>query len=97
VGDHGTIVSQKALFDDSEKAQFDVMDTSRPFPNLIVHKGLVTSGTFKVGDRIALKVHTGIRRSIMANHSATHLLQWALRQSTMAMTLCLLTLEIDMP
>jgi alanyl-tRNA synthetase len=72
VGDHGTIVS--------DTAQLDVMDTTRPFPGLIVHKGLVTSGTFKVGDRIALKVNTGIRKSIMANHSATHLLQWALRE-----------------
>ncbi|AFM25225.1 alanine--tRNA ligase [Desulfomonile tiedjei] len=72
VGDHGTIVS--------DAAQFDVMDTTRPFPNLIVHKGLVTSGTVKVGDRTTLKVNTGMRRSIMANHSATHLLQWALRE-----------------
>lgn len=72
VGDHGLIT-----LDGNE---MEVDDTLKPFANLIVHKALVKSGAFKEGDRVALKVNTGLRRSIMANHSATHLVQWALRE-----------------
>jgi alanyl-tRNA synthetase len=72
VGDHGII----AL----DGNRMDVEDTVRPFPNLILHQGAVQAGEFRVGDKVRLTVHPALRRSIMANHSATHLLQWALRQ-----------------
>jgi len=72
VGDHGIIVHNGD--------QILVEDTIKPLPNLIVHRGLVKTGSFRVGDRVDLKVDETERRSIMANHSATHLLQWALRQ-----------------
>ncbi len=58
----------------------EVEDTARPFPNLIIHKAIVKSGRFKEGDRVDLKVNPGLRRSIKANHSATLLVQWALRE-----------------
>lgn len=60
--------------------ELEVNDTLRPFPELVVHKGVVKSGAFRVGDRVDLKVSANPRHSIMANHSATHLLQWALRK-----------------
>ncbi len=72
VGDHGMIVS--------DGNEIEVEDTIKPFPNLIIHKVLLKSGALKVGDRADLKVNTGLRKSIMANHSATHLVQWALRE-----------------
>jgi len=58
-----------------------VEDTLKPAANLIVHRGLVKNGSFRVGDRVDLKVDAAERRSIMANHSATHILQWALRKA----------------
>ncbi len=72
VGDHGAIAK--------DGAELEVQDTTRLGSTLIVHKGIVKSGSFSVGDVVSLEVETGIRRSIMANHSATHLLQWALRE-----------------
>ncbi len=72
VGDHG-IISLNG-------SEMDVEQTSKPFPDLILHSGVIKGGTFKVGQRVDLKVNTDLRRSTMANHSATHLLQWALRQ-----------------
>lgn len=72
VGDHGIIRRNGD--------QILVEDTLKPLPNLIVHKGLVEKGSFRVGDRVDLMVDESERRSIMANHSATHLLQWALRE-----------------
>ncbi len=72
VGDHGVIAK--------DGAELEVQDTTRLGSTLIVHKGIVKSGSFAIGDVVSLEVETGIRRSIMANHSATHLLQWALRE-----------------
>jgi alanyl-tRNA synthetase len=72
VGDHGIITSADA--------EFEVQDTTRMGNGLVLHKGSAKSGLFSVGDMVGLRVSTGLRRSIMANHSATHLLQWALRR-----------------
>jgi alanyl-tRNA synthetase len=73
VGDRGIITTNGSLI--------EVEDTTRPVPELIVHVGVVKSGIFKVGDRVELAVQADLRRATMANHSATHLLQWALRQT----------------
>jgi alanyl-tRNA synthetase len=72
MGDHG-IISRNG-------DEIEVEDTIKPFPDVIMHKGFVKHGTFRVGDTVSLKVRTDLRRSIMANHSATHILQWALRE-----------------
>ncbi len=72
VGDHGTI--------SMNGAEFAVEDTIKPFAGLLVHKGVVNAGSFQVGQQVELRVDPGIRESIMANHSATHLLHWALRE-----------------
>jgi alanyl-tRNA synthetase len=71
VGDQGAIAANGDFI--------DVDETVRPLADLIVHRGVVKSGEFCVGKIVELKVDAGRRRSIMANHSATHLLQWALR------------------
>ncbi|HTY26079.1 MAG TPA: alanine--tRNA ligase [Desulfomonilaceae bacterium] len=72
VGDQGLIRS--------DGNEMEVEDAVKPLPLLIVHKGVIKTGSFRVGDRVELSVDKTRRRSIMANHSATHLLQWALRK-----------------
>lgn len=72
VGDHGTI--------SRNGDEMEVQDTQKPFPEMITHKGVIKAGSFHVGDRVDLKVARSVRRAIVANHSATHLLQWALRK-----------------
>jgi alanyl-tRNA synthetase len=72
VGDQGTI--------SRDGDEMEVQDTQKPFAELVTHKGMIKTGTFHVGDRVDLKVAPAHRRPIMANHSATHLLQWALRK-----------------
>jgi alanyl-tRNA synthetase len=62
-------------------AHLQVVETLRPFSDLIVHRAVVESGTIKVGEAIDLKVDVSGRNATARNHTATHLLQSALRQT----------------
>jgi len=57
-----------------------VTDAQRPVAGLVTHVGEVKEGEIKVGDRAQLAVDEDRRDLIRANHSATHLLQFALRE-----------------
>ncbi|HEY9770218.1 MAG TPA: alanine--tRNA ligase [Coleofasciculaceae cyanobacterium] len=48
--------------------------------NIFVHKGKVDRGTLKLGDVVKATIDRACRRRIQANHTATHLLQAALRK-----------------
>ncbi|NTU60250.1 MAG: alanine--tRNA ligase, partial [Deltaproteobacteria bacterium] len=56
-----------------------VETAAKPFPDLIVARGVVTRGTVKAGDDAEARVEAGERFRTAQNHSATHLLQSALR------------------
>lgn len=57
-----------------------VEDTIKTSPGIVAHRVRVQSGSVGVGQEISLSVDRARRKAIMANHSATHLLQWALRE-----------------
>jgi alanyl-tRNA synthetase len=59
---------------------FTVTDSKKPLGSLIVHLGTVVQGALKVGERVDLSVDVERRNAIRRNHSATHLLHWALRK-----------------
>ncbi|HVR02326.1 MAG TPA: alanine--tRNA ligase [Polyangia bacterium] len=61
------------------KAKLRVLDVKRPVSTLWVHLCEVTEGELRVGDTVELVVDTKRRDAIRRNHSATHLLHWALR------------------
>lgn len=46
---------------------------------IFVHFGRVERGTLRVGDRVLAQIDLACRRRVQANHSATHLLQAALK------------------
>ena len=56
------------------------VDDVKKESDFFVHFGLVERGTLKVGDSLTAKIDNSGRRRIQANHTATHLLQAALRQ-----------------
>ncbi|SFK63761.1 alanyl-tRNA synthetase [Lachnospiraceae bacterium KH1T2] len=61
------------------QAIFEVTSTEHVAGNKIAHIGKVIKGMFKLEDEVTLKVDTENRLSTCRNHSATHLLQKALR------------------
>ncbi|HEX9244458.1 MAG TPA: alanine--tRNA ligase [Anaeromyxobacter sp.] len=72
VGDVGKITGARGAM--------DVKDAQRPVPGLVAHVGVVERGELAVGDEVELAVDDTRRDLIRANHSATHLLQFALRE-----------------
>ena len=59
--------------------EFKVEDTVAMLGGKVGHIGRVVSGMFKVGDTVTLEVDADRRNATCKNHSATHLLQKALR------------------
>ena len=59
---------------------FKVEDTIRLLGGKVGHVGKMTSGMIKSGDKVTLSVDADLRGKTCKNHSATHLLQKALRE-----------------
>lgn len=70
-GDTGVITCNGSVF--------EVIDTIRLKGGRVGHVGKVTAGSFNIGDKVTLTVDEKKRIDTAKNHSATHLLQEALR------------------
>jgi alanyl-tRNA synthetase len=71
VGDCGIIESDKARF---------IVENSVRIADCVIHRGKVAEGSFTVGQTVNAVVSKD-RDSIKKNHTATHLLQWALQEA----------------
>jgi alanyl-tRNA synthetase len=72
VGDTGEINSQKG--------RIVVTNTTRTPSGVIIHRGKVAEGSISLGEKVEARVDLARRLDIARNHTATHLLQAALRQ-----------------
>jgi alanyl-tRNA synthetase len=73
VGDTGTLRARSG--------SVAVRDTRRPLPGIIVHIGKVTEGIIRTEQVVRAEVDRLRRWDIMRNHTATHLLHRALRET----------------
>ncbi len=72
VGDTGKI--------NSKEGEVAITNTLRSPSDVIIHHGKVTNGSISIGDEVEAKIDVDLRLDIARNHTATHLLQAALRQ-----------------
>jgi alanyl-tRNA synthetase len=73
VGDTGVIAGENGL-------EIRVEDTVKDPTGLTIHKGKVLAGTIKTTDPVTLKVDRKSRGATALNHTATHILHYALRK-----------------
>jgi len=73
VGDVGVVTS-------SNGAVVRVLDTQHGLPGLVVHIGQLEEGTISEGDEVTARIDGERRDRIRRNHTATHVLHWALRE-----------------
>ena len=71
VGDRGKIISQNA--------EIEIEDCRKTSNGKVIHIGRVISGSVSTGDKVTAKVNKMRRNDISRNHTATHLLDAALR------------------
>ncbi len=92
-GQHGTIVTDVTPFYatmggqmgdcgviETANGRFVVETTDKLVGGKYGHVGYMESGIFNVGDQVTLAVDKDMRAKVCKNHSATHLLQKALRE-----------------
>jgi alanyl-tRNA synthetase len=72
IGDTGTIVTATG--------KADVVDTTYAIGGLTKHTAVVQSGSIEVGEKASAHINVEKRDATRRNHTATHLLHWALRR-----------------
>jgi alanyl-tRNA synthetase len=73
VGDRGFIEGEGGIA--------EVIETKKPFLNLIVHHAVIKKGTLWVGDKVELRVDEGYRHGVRTHHTTTHILHAVLRET----------------
>jgi alanyl-tRNA synthetase len=79
-GESGGQVGDKGVIKTKSGGKVRVDDTLKPLTGLVVHIGEVVDGEILEGDSVVLEVDHALRTATRRNHSATHLLHWALRK-----------------
>lgn len=72
LGDTGTMAA--------ETVELTVLNTTQPEKGLSAHHVRVEKGTLVVGEELTAKIDVNRRERIRRNHTATHILHWALRE-----------------
>lgn len=78
VGDRGRISLQTP---EGSLAVFSVGDTQKIRADVFVQHGTLESGSLRVGDKIRAEVNAALRAATTRNHSVTHLMHKALRET----------------
>jgi len=76
----GQIGDMGKLWSEGHASSFSVKDCQSPYKGVIAHVGTLEKGIVRLGDTLTAQIDTVRRRKIANNHTATHLLHWALHQ-----------------
>lgn len=88
-GQEGLIILDKTPFyaemggqvgDTGVIGKFLVYDCTAPFPGVIAHLGKMGPGVLRKNEKVHAAIDLKRRREIQNNHTATHLLHWALQK-----------------
>jgi len=74
----GGQVGDTGVLNQHQNKIFKVADTKSAYKELIAHVGKMEKGTLKVDDALTAVIDSARRQKIANNHTATHLLHWAL-------------------
>ncbi|CAJ2642575.1 unnamed protein product [Trifolium pratense] len=78
IGDHGFLYISEG--ENQPKAVVEIIDVQKSFGNIFVHKGRVQKGVVEVGKQVEATVDVKLRQRAKVHHTATHLLQAALKK-----------------
>lgn len=88
-GQEGLVLLDKTPFyaemggqvgDQGHIGPFQVNNCTAPFPGVMAHSGKMAAGTLHKNDKVQAKIDPVRRKEIQNNHTATHLLHWALQK-----------------
>jgi alanyl-tRNA synthetase len=79
-GEQGGQVGDIGIIETAGGARVRVDDTRIPEGGVYAHVGVVEEGTVRVGENARAAIDIARRERIRRNHTATHLLHWALRR-----------------
>lgn len=78
IGDNGLLYVDTA--ESQPNGVVDVKDVQKISGNIFVHKGTIMEGALEVGQQVEAAVDPKLRQSAKVHHTATHLLQAALKK-----------------
>nr|XP_009606795.1 alanine--tRNA ligase, chloroplastic/mitochondrial isoform X1 [Nicotiana tomentosiformis] len=78
IGDNGFLYMMEA--ENEQQAIVEIKDVQKSMGNIFVHKGTITEGMIEVGREVEAAVDANLRQRAKVHHTATHLLQSALKR-----------------
>ncbi|XP_050231655.1 alanine--tRNA ligase, chloroplastic/mitochondrial isoform X2 [Mercurialis annua] len=78
IGDHGKLYVTEG--ESKCKAVVEIKDVQKSLGNVFIHKGTVIEGVLEVGREVEAAVDPKLRQQAQVHHTATHLLQSALKK-----------------
>ncbi|KAK3195882.1 hypothetical protein Dsin_027192 [Dipteronia sinensis] len=78
IGDHGFLYVTQG--NEQQTAVVEIKDVQKSLGNIFVHKGTIREGVLEVGKEVEATVDPNLRQRAKVHHTATHLLQAALKK-----------------
>ncbi|CAM8932338.1 unnamed protein product [Rhodiola kirilowii] len=78
IGDQGFLYISETK--SSRNAVVEIKDVKKSMGNIFVHKGIIKGGVLEVGKEVEAAVDAKLRQRAKVHHTATHLLQAALKE-----------------